>query len=1138
MILLTLLLSFLGISTGTVYHVTPDDHPFPNITCHHCHNLQHYLLNVTKYFTSNTQLLFLPGIHHLDFDITIQDVNNISLIGNDATLVSTVYYSKAITIIDSSMITIKNFVFSNSPSMYFENSYYVSLHNITNGAIKIHNVMGKSVLSNITGYGISIEYDDRNTVKSINYDVHKLIIYNHTIQKGLCYIRMVQCSYGVSIIIVDSIFNKLQRSIQVFIADNNCATHRREIIFDRIQFCGNSLITFNYILNILFTLRNHQYFNETHTTHTNKVNFNNCVFANNRGYGIISAVWLDKLNETEYNIIIKECFFVNNIITRNVLSFYSHDIELEINIVININGSKFLHNTCYPYCDFGSMKLKSHFTAQTTTVIGSNIRLQLIGPTKFHDNRLDVMIMGSNFVLHNNIKFSHNKGRYMISASHILLMQPVTLCISKNNVPLLFYKNTSDIRNDIFSDVPLCYFQFLRNTANEGFEIIINVNYSIAIFDRNTQNVNCKLLPGSVFYKQNPLHLYQHFIHIQNDLGQHLFHFNTGLLCYCSKVEIQNCEINTVGPIFPGQTLTISLSLNYLTEAFIKTTPVSVDMYSKYLTMSHCKVILSNQILKWITRNCTQFHFAILSNNEQQCELFLNAKEYKYITIFYVKLLKCPIGFSFDISTERCECDVLMNSKLLTIRDCNINDQSILRPANSWISADTHNYSYVYDFSPSCPFHYCLLYSSYLNFSTQNSQCQFNRSGLLCGQCLQNLSTVFGSPNCQLCSSVYLLLIIPFTIAGILLVFILFFVNLTVTDGIINAFIMYTNIISINDHVFFTDTRHDFIPVYTFISLANLDLGIQTCFYNGMDDYAKMWLQLAFPFYLIFIATLLIITSRYSITVQRLTARRALPVLATLFLLSYTKILRTVSSVLFSYSTITHLPSKHTTVVWSVDANVPLFGIKFTTLFIVCLILFHILIPFNIILLFTRTSSRFQFINKFKPLLDAYQGPYKLKFYYWTGLQLLIKALFFGTSALDNNTNLTIGSIILSVMISLHGAVHPFKSIIKNYSEFLYIINLQVLYILTLSDYQGVTSVNVMVTVAALQFIFIIIYHIITYSYSGMIRIKINYFTNAVTTWISKLNKPSNVNLQLHNIEIPEVTYNYREFREPLIGQD
>ena len=99
------------------------------------------------------------------------------------------------------------------------------------------------------------------------------------------------------------------------------------------------------------------------------------------------------------------------------------------------------------------------------------------------------------------------------------------------------------------------------------------------------------------------------------------------------------------------------------------------------------------------------------------------------------------------------------------------------------------------------------------------------------------------------------------------------------------------NIISINTSLVFPRLE-DFAPTYTFISFANLDLGIQTCFYNGMDDYVKMWLQLAFPFYLIFIATLIIITSRYSTMIQRLTARRALPVLATLFLLSYTKILR------------------------------------------------------------------------------------------------------------------------------------------------------------------------------------------------------------------------------------------------------
>ena len=78
---LLLLSSLLHITTGSVYNVTPDDHYYPNTTCHHWYNLQHYLLNTTNYFTSNTQLLFLPGLHHLHTDLVIQNVHNISLIG-------------------------------------------------------------------------------------------------------------------------------------------------------------------------------------------------------------------------------------------------------------------------------------------------------------------------------------------------------------------------------------------------------------------------------------------------------------------------------------------------------------------------------------------------------------------------------------------------------------------------------------------------------------------------------------------------------------------------------------------------------------------------------------------------------------------------------------------------------------------------------------------------------------------------------------------------------------------------------------------------------------------------------------------------------------------------------------------------
>jgi len=128
--------------------------------------------------------------------------------------------------------------------------------------------------------------------------------------------------------------------------------------------------------------------------------------------------------------------------------------------------------------------------------------------------------------------------------------------------------------------------------------------------------------------------------------------------------------------------------------------------------------------------------------------------------------------------------------------------------------------------------------------------------------CQQGLSTIFSSFKCTQCSNAYLFLIIPIAIAGhgIVLVLLLFVLNLTVTDGTINGLVLYANTIILNIPVFFAKLD-GLTPIYTLISLANLDLGIQICFYNGMDDYAKMWLQLAFSSYLIFIATLIIITS-------------------------------------------------------------------------------------------------------------------------------------------------------------------------------------------------------------------------------------------------------------------------------------
>ena len=744
----------------------------------------------------------------------------------------------------------------------------------------------------------------------------------------------------------------------------------------------------------------------------------------------------------------------------------------------------------------------------------SHTTLKLLGLVNFYNVTIQRSIISlvdnSIIIISGTVNFSYNDVHQLISfdfndVKYIIMNENSIFNISNNKASWPLF--STDLPKTKYP-YPFCFFQYFTSST---FETTMEMRNFLIIFRDNQCNytrcyenipvTNCHWLE-KLSFRNNliPFEINNYYISIINNSDNYMLSefIEQSSLCVCTNNDLHyDCHITDLGYLYPGETLTISLhhyKANTANSVVVKT-----DIDQQYV--KPCAILESSENLQYIDNHCTKLHYTIGFPTDNWCELFLKiaSDSDEYLNIFYIRQITCPTGFvKID---KRCQCDPMLVQYGIT--NCNVNGQTILRLANSWIIATTHNNSY--HISLHCPFHYCLPHSSHLNFSTPNSQCQFNRSGLLCGHCQQGLSTVFSSSYCQHCSSVYLLLIIPLAVMGVILVLVLFILNLTVTDGTINGFILYVNIISINTPVFFTKLNH-FSPMYTFISLANLDLGIQTCFYNGMDDYAKMWLQLAFPFYLIFIATLIIIASRYSTTIQRLTARRALPVLATLFLLSYTKILRIVSSVLFFYSTITRLPSKHTTLVWSVDANVPLFGVRFTILFIVCLILFLILLPFNVILLFTRTLSRFRFINRFKPLLDAYQGPYKIKFYYWTGLQLLIRVVLFGMSSLDRKINIAVSIIIFGAIIAILGMVQPFKIKYKNYQEVILLLNIQGLYVASLygQDTTSAIAVQTIIAMAAIHFICIITYHMITYVCGGVIRNKIQL---SVHTFIGRFTK-------------------------------
>ena len=151
------------------------------------------------------------------------------------------------------------------------------------------------------------------------------------------------------------------------------------------------------------------------------------------------------------------------------------------------------------------------------------------------------------------------------------------------------------------------------------------------------------------------------------------------------------------------------------------------------------------------------------------------------------------------------------------------------------------------------------------------------------------------------------------------LVVLLIVLNLTVSVGTINGLLFTTNIIKLYQSILLGNRMP--VPFFSqIISWLNLDFGIKICLYNGMDRYVKEWLQFVFPVYVWAIIIVIILICRVSSKVSKLVGSNAVPVLATLLLLSYTKLLFTIVTVLHKRDIILHcLNSSHQLTVWYED---------------------------------------------------------------------------------------------------------------------------------------------------------------------------------------------------------------------------
>ena len=188
-----------------------------------------------------------------------------------------------------------------------------------------------------------------------------------------------------------------------------------------------------------------------------------------------------------------------------------------------------------------------------------------------------------------------------------------------------------------------------------------------------------------------------------------------------------------------------------------------------------------------------------------------------------IPLQPCPPGFALTHGHPvKCVC-VRQLSQLPGVT-CHIEDVTFYRSGLVWVwqlgnanNTDNETLGQANVASAKyCPFNYCRNYGLRISLSRYDHQCNFNHSGTVCGGCRHGLSLALGSAQCLQCSNTYLLLFIPFAVAGPVLVAFIKVLDITISHGLINDLIFYANIIKPNEHIFLPQTNTN--PLTLFIA--------------------------------------------------------------------------------------------------------------------------------------------------------------------------------------------------------------------------------------------------------------------------------------------------------------------------------
>ena len=657
----------------------------------------------------------------------------------------------------------------------------------------------------------------------------------------------------------------------------------------------------------------------------------NCTFSNNTGGR--SVIFLYQAN----------CQVKNSVISDNNMTGIT-----AIESIIEFHGHNFIQNNQYRE--------------------GAGITLTSQDTIKVH---------GELHMINNS---AENRGGAILVVSHQLMVIATLQFTKSNKCTFYFYEYIS---NSIF---------FSGNRAKNGGDDI----YGATMMDCNRSKYG--------YYVNRIGHPNETSWYFNSSLIEH-FHFNNTdrlssmstdpiMVCFCNNSNLPDCSDRTPHHIrtYPG----LEINTTIATVGYYGgTSPGVVQVSAQHAKLLH--FYGQNE-----TTNCFQLHILLqnTSSTTALVDIRVEGGLKDWGLSLTVDILECPIGFVAVDQTsglQQCHCVRLLTENNV---QCNVSLEpyKFQRKGNSWF-AYINNTQQCVTGTSNCPFDYCKRSNVSFNIMAPDRQCLGNRAGILCGQCQSHLSIMLGSNHCGTCSNWYIFLLPAFALAGIVLVAVLMFLNLSVSVGTINGLLFYANMVKLNKAFFFPNGS---IPVVSqFISWLNLDLGIEVCLFDGLDGYLNTWLQFVFPAYLFLLMGGIIVGCRYSVWLCRLCGSHAVPALATLFLMSYTKLLLTVTNAL----SMSQLPCNDSILtVWSVDGNIEYGSAKHLALLVFSCGVLVVGLAYPVLVLCAPLLERYSHkciplhkwnpVAKFKPLLDAYGGPYKDKYRSWTGVTLMVRLIF------------------------------------------------------------------------------------------------------------------------------------------------